>query len=246
VRYFCCGSYADILRSSFVFIVPRNDRITVVGGFAALVNSDVANKRDATKEARDTAKKELDIAKELAAAMKLDATMKLDAAEKKMDAAEKKLEVAERLVAAKVKLDDEKLDDVERDAAKRELDADAVNELDGNVAEMATAVSGFLGKELDHTKYTDRSYPLAHGFRPARKGGVRLERESDSSRIIHCYGHGGSGWSLSFGCALEVKSLVEDTIDEMGPLSTTASNATSASTSTDALYPTSEGRELEV
>jgi hypothetical protein len=239
VGYFCCGSYADILRSSFVFIVPRNDKITVVGGFAALVNSDVANKRDAAKEARDTAKKELDIAKELAAAMKLDATMKLDAAEKKMEA-------AERLVAAKVKLDDEKLDDVERDAAKRELDADAVNELDGNVAEMATAVSGFLGKELDHTKYTDSSYPLAHGFRPARKGGVRLERESDSSRIIHCYGHGGSGWSLSFGCALEVKSLVEDTIDEMGPLSTTASNATSASTSTDALYPTSEGRELEV
>ncbi|KAI9445735.1 FAD dependent oxidoreductase-domain-containing protein [Russula earlei] len=42
------------------------------------------------------------------------------------------------------------------------------------------------------------------GLRPFRQS-VRLERESN---IIHNYGHGGSGFTLSFGCAEEVASLV--------------------------------------
>lgn len=62
----------------------------------------------------------------------------------------------------------------------------------------------------------DPSYPLAQGLRPARHGNVRLERETRdmNSRIVHSYGHGGSGWSFSFGCAVEVAQLVEQMLSE--------------------------------
>lgn len=45
------------------------------------------------------------------------------------------------------------------------------------------------------------------GLRPFRKE-VRLEREKGAN-IIHNYGHGGSGFTLAFGCAKEVVGLVE-------------------------------------
>lgn len=45
------------------------------------------------------------------------------------------------------------------------------------------------------------------GLRPARPS-VRLEREG---RIVHCYGHGGAGVTLSWGCATEVAALVSET-----------------------------------
>lgn len=47
---------------------------------------------------------------------------------------------------------------------------------------------------------------LAHrvGLRPSRPT-VRLERVDD---VVHCYGHGGAGVTLSWGCADEVASLV--------------------------------------
>jgi D-amino-acid oxidase len=46
------------------------------------------------------------------------------------------------------------------------------------------------------------------GLRPFRKSGVRLEREKlrDGRTVIHNYGHGGSGFTLSWGCAEEVFS----------------------------------------
>ncbi|GMN13518.1 FAD-dependent oxidoreductase [Altererythrobacter sp. MTPC7] len=41
-------------------------------------------------------------------------------------------------------------------------------------------------------------------LRPFRASGPRLEREQfDETAVIHNYGHGGSGWSLSWGCAAE-------------------------------------------
>ncbi len=43
------------------------------------------------------------------------------------------------------------------------------------------------------------------GLRPVRPA-VRLKREGD---VIHCYGHGGSGVTLSWGVAEEVASLAE-------------------------------------
>jgi D-amino-acid oxidase len=47
------------------------------------------------------------------------------------------------------------------------------------------------------------------GLRPFRKSGVRLEveRVSDGRILIHNYGHGGAGFTLSWGCAEEVFAL---------------------------------------
>jgi D-amino-acid oxidase len=46
------------------------------------------------------------------------------------------------------------------------------------------------------------------GLRPARPE-VRLDVEQrGSTRIVHCYGHGGAGVTLSWGCADEVARLV--------------------------------------
>lgn len=50
---------------------------------------------------------------------------------------------------------------------------------------------------------------LSHkvGLRPVRPS-VRLERDAVDPRVVHCYGHGGSGVTLSWGCAEEVAALV--------------------------------------
>jgi D-amino-acid oxidase len=47
------------------------------------------------------------------------------------------------------------------------------------------------------------------GLRPFRRSGVRLERGSllDSRTVIHNYGHGGAGFTLSWGCAENVFDL---------------------------------------
>jgi len=58
-----------------------------------------------------------------------------------------------------------------------------------------------------------RARVLGHrvGLRPARPS-VRLEEErrADGGRVVHCYGHGGAGVTLSWGCADEVVALVEE------------------------------------
>jgi D-amino-acid oxidase len=46
----------------------------------------------------------------------------------------------------------------------------------------------------------------AVGQRPVRPA-VRLERAGD---IVHCYGHGGAGFTLSWGCADAVRELAEN------------------------------------
>ena len=47
------------------------------------------------------------------------------------------------------------------------------------------------------------------GLRPFRTSGVRLERDQldDGRTVIHNYGHGGAGFTLSWGCAREVLDL---------------------------------------
>ncbi|MCJ1473670.1 hypothetical protein MMC13_002321 [Lambiella insularis] len=76
----------------------------------------------------------------------------------------------------------------------------------------------------------DPEYPLAQGLRPFRQHNVRVERElrpralnegdEDTalpSRIIHSYGQGGAGWSVSFGCAADVVMLVEEALLDLPP-----------------------------
>jgi D-amino-acid oxidase len=52
----------------------------------------------------------------------------------------------------------------------------------------------------------------AVGLRPARPA-VRLEAESrPAGTVVHCYGHGGAGVTLAWGCAEEVVRLVTETL----------------------------------
>jgi D-amino-acid oxidase len=59
----------------------------------------------------------------------------------------------------------------------------------------------------------DAAEPVRVGLRPVRQRNVRLETEA-GTRIIHNYGHGGSGVTFSWGCALEV---VERAVDLVSP-----------------------------
>jgi D-amino-acid oxidase len=63
--------------------------------------------------------------------------------------------------------------------------------------------------------------PFVQGLRPFREANVRVDRETrlksdgSASRIIHSYGQGGSGFTLSFGCATDVVNLVIDLESEI-------------------------------
>lgn len=108
---------------------------------------------------------------------------------------------------------------------------DRVDEDHEHVKKMTRDAKEFF-PDLD-TDHRDSAFPLGQGLRPARIGDVRVERElrprasgTGYSRIVHCYGHAGAGWSLAFGSALEVKTLVEDVLDQLAP---TPMHATAAS-----------------
>jgi D-amino-acid oxidase len=54
----------------------------------------------------------------------------------------------------------------------------------------------------------DPNEPVRVGLRPVRNGNVCLEQEP-GTHIVHNYGHGGSGFSFSYGCAHEVTATVK-------------------------------------
>jgi D-amino-acid oxidase len=67
-----------------------------------------------------------------------------------------------------------------------------------------------LARAVEVVPALRRARVLGHrvGLRPARPA-VRLEVEvTDGRRVVHCYGHGGAGVTLSWGCADEVAALV--------------------------------------
>lgn len=86
----------------------------------------------------------------------------------------------------------------------------------------------------------DPDYPIAQGLRPFRQRNVRVERELRirevntrngkalyPSRIVHSYGQGGAGWSLSFGCSGDVAALIKEALLDLPatPMGTVASEA---------------------
>ncbi|KAE8420504.1 hypothetical protein BDV36DRAFT_306634 [Aspergillus pseudocaelatus] len=56
---------------------------------------------------------------------------------------------------------------------------------------------------------------LAQGLRPFSHLNVRVSADSraNTCRILHNYGHGGSGWTLAVGCARTCVRLVEEILD---------------------------------
>ncbi|MCX6168650.1 MAG: FAD-dependent oxidoreductase [Ignavibacteriales bacterium] len=70
--------------------------------------------------------------------------------------------------------------------------------------------AGLYTPWLQSCSESDQARSPVVGIRPARVNGVRLETDTLSAKIpiVHNYGHGGSGFSLSWGCAEAVKVLV--------------------------------------
>ncbi len=68
-------------------------------------------------------------------------------------------------------------------------------------------------KQLDPTLECQEILESLIGLRPARQE-VRVELENCSGRcpVIHNYGHGGAGYTLSWGCADEVATLASKAI----------------------------------
>ncbi|KAL1603803.1 hypothetical protein SLS60_005394 [Paraconiothyrium brasiliense] len=48
------------------------------------------------------------------------------------------------------------------------------------------------------------------GFRPGRKGGIRVERDPIRRKVVHAYGFEGGGYIHSFGAAREAARLVDE------------------------------------
>lgn len=82
-----------------------------------------------------------------------------------------------------------------------------VDELGSATTEPDPAVAGqILRRCREVVPELEAAEVLGHavGVRPVRPA-VRLER---SGAVVHCYGHGGAGYTLSWGCADEVRELI--------------------------------------
>ena len=83
-----------------------------------------------------------------------------------------------------------------------DLDLGSYRPLQDMLARCAGFMPALAGLRLD------RADPLRVGLRPYRAGNVRLEAEP-GTRIVHNYGHGGAGVTLSWGCAHDAAELAE-------------------------------------
>lgn len=82
------------------------------------------------------------------------------------------------------------------------LDSEVDVELKSDILMRVNRITNGAFKCLDTSTVTD-----IVGFRPGRKGGLRVEREGD---VIHAYGLEGAGYIYSFGVAERVRELLAD------------------------------------
>ena len=84
------------------------------------------------------------------------------------------------------------------------------NDISDNLAADPATTSRIVA-ECSRVLNIDKPPVLAErvGLRPFRRSGVRLERDRlrDGRPVIHNYGHGGAGFTLSWGCAREVLDI---------------------------------------
>jgi D-amino-acid oxidase len=84
------------------------------------------------------------------------------------------------------------------------------NDLSDNLAADSATTQRIVG-ECSRVLNISKPRVLAErvGLRPFRKSGLRLERDriDDGRAVIHNYGHGGAGFTLSWGCAREVLDI---------------------------------------
>ena len=85
------------------------------------------------------------------------------------------------------------------------------NDLSDNLAADTATTQRIVG-ECSGVLKIEKPSVLAErvGLRPFRRSGVRLERDriADGRAVIHNYGHGGAGFTLSWGCARKVLELI--------------------------------------
>jgi D-amino-acid oxidase len=88
-------------------------------------------------------------------------------------------------------------------------DNDWRTEIDQSDNERMIRDSGLIGARVSPESVIETKV----GFRPCRDA-IRLEVESiNGSHVVHNYGHGGGGYTLSWGCAMDVVNLVENIIN---------------------------------
>jgi len=84
------------------------------------------------------------------------------------------------------------------------------NDVSDNLAADPATTSQIVA-ESSRVLNIDKPRVLAErvGLRPFRRSGLRLERDHlrDGRTVIHNYGHGGAGFTLSWGCARKVLEL---------------------------------------
>ena len=102
-----------------------------------------------------------------------------------------------------------------------EWDLDIGLENYGPVRQMLRRCEEFM-PVLRHAEL-DVFEPVRAGLRPYRRQNVRVELEP-GTRIVHNYAHGGSGVTLSWGCAAEVVQLAGQAL--AGPLPTPRARVT--------------------
>lgn len=80
------------------------------------------------------------------------------------------------------------------------------------ISQWETATEGHIGIPKG-TLCKEKIRGNLAAIRPYRATGIRLEREDSGDKcLIHNYGHGGSGLTLSWGCAEEAIALANDAL----------------------------------
>ncbi|MFB6208878.1 MAG: FAD-dependent oxidoreductase [Candidatus Nanohaloarchaea archaeon] len=95
-----------------------------------------------------------------------------------------------------------------------ELDEETVRINGEEIPERIKQVNSSILGNSAGINIEDYDLEVYEGYRPYREKGLRIERQCfQDAEIIHNYGHGGSGVTLSWGSALEVENLVSGFVE---------------------------------